>query len=244
MKLLQHFKDKNILIVGASSGIIQPLLPQLLSFGCHIHCFVRDIEKLKKIIGNEKRIQITAINLNEIPSKLDETLPSFDGIVFAAGVLTQKPFKFTRAEELRYTFNINFFSQMELLQKLFTQGKINVNSSVVFISSLASKKSDIGLFGYSASKGAIDSAIKGLAIELGKNKKIRINSVCPAVVQTNLLSETQNKIGEEALKDHLSNYILGEIAPADICDSILFLLSNMSRKITGQSLIIDSGLTC
>lgn len=244
MNSLLGIEGKNILIVGATAGIIRPLVPQLQSLGANLACTARDGLKIKSLFPGLDEKSIFEVDISNISENLVKEMPSFDGIIFSIGTLNQKPFKFLSSEDLKITFEVNFMSQINFLRSLVANNKLANNSSIVFLSSLASHKSDIGLTAYSASKGAIDACVRPLAIELGKRKKIRVNSLCPAFVKTELSETSKNIVGEDNINKHLSQYLLGDITTDDVCGYVLFLLSDLSRKVTGQNLILDSGYLC
>ena len=126
-----------------------------------------------------------------------------------------------------------------LQETLLEKRKVNKEASIVFIASRAAHAPSIGNAIYSASKGAILSYAKCLALELAP-RKIRVNSICPAMVWTDLIltDEVDKDILEEAqLKYPLKRY--GK--PEDIAYLSIYLLSNASSWMTGSSLDITGG---
>jgi NAD(P)-dependent dehydrogenase (short-subunit alcohol dehydrogenase family) len=111
--------------------------------------------------------------------------------------------------------------------------------NIVFVSSTASKFGAKGFSLYCASKGALDSLMRALAVELAPG--IRVNSVLPGGVRTEM---TESMFNDPQLADRLSvNYPLGLGQPSDIALAIEFLLSDKARWITGQQLVVDGGRT-
>lgn len=128
-----------------------------------------------------------------------------------------------------------------ITQSLIKTKKINKQSSIVFVSSLSGISTIAsGISAYSASKGAICASVRVMAFELA-SKNIRVNSVCPGMVKTEMNIEN-NSLSEEQLKeDELRNYPLGYGTPLQVAQTIVFLLSNASSWITGTNMVIDGG---
>ena len=131
---------------------------------------------------------------------------------------------------------------MLLLQKLLKKKKLKKGASVVFTSSMAGLgNTTVGNSMYSASKGAISAFIKCVALELAP-KSIRVNAVCPAMVDTGILDS--GTVSKEQLEEDIKNYPLGRYGkPTDIAWAMIYLLSDASSWITGDNLVIDGGIT-
>ena len=94
---------------------------------------------------------------------------------------------------------------------------------------------------YTASKGSISTFIRSAALELAP-KQIRVNAVCPGMVDTGILN--YGTISEEQLEDEVKNYPLGRFAkPEEVAWTMIYLLSDASSWVTGDNLVIDGGLT-
>ena len=120
--------------------------------------------------------------------------------------------------------------------------KIKNNASVVFTGSMAGLGfSTVGNAMYTASKGAISAYIRTAALELA-SKNIRINAVCPSMIDTGILAS--GTISQDQLQEDLKNYPLGRYGrPEEIAWSIIYLLSDASSFTTGLNLQIDGGVT-
>jgi NAD(P)-dependent dehydrogenase (short-subunit alcohol dehydrogenase family) len=114
------------------------------------------------------------------------------------------------------------------------------NPSITWISSIASLMGNKGIVSYCASKGAINAAVRALAIE-SSMKKIRVNAVLPGIVKTPMIEKEATIFTPEALEQLENEYPLGLGEPADIAELVCFLISNKARWISGQSIIIDGG---
>ncbi len=240
---------KNILVTGASSGIGKSIAVYLSKLGANIILTARNENKLKETYnaldqGSHSYYQIDLNNLNEIEGMLDKICSNgakLNGIVHSAGISKTIPVQFLKMEDLNSIMSINFYSFMELV-KHFSKRKYNeAGGSIVAISSISSKVGARGLAAYCASKGALDSAIRSLAVDLAP-RKIRVNSIAPSMIKTQiytgLLEVVNNKDFEADLK---KRQFMGLGAPEDVASAAAFLLSDASGFITGTSLIVDGG---
>ena len=162
----------------------------------------------------------------------------FDGVVFCAGINDFILTKFIKQDKINSMFQTNYFSQLILTQKLLKKKLVNKNASLVYISSLSSKLGVPGTLLYASSKAAINSAVKVIASELAP-RGVRANSICPGIVKTEMLSSTN--IDEETFAKQEADYPLGLGTPEDIGNAVLFLLSDGSRWLTGNNMVIDGG---
>ncbi len=179
-------------------------------------------------------------DLSSLPS-LVSGISSIDGAVLNAGISKIVPVKNIKESDINEVLRINTVSQILLFKELLKQKKIMNNVSVVFNSSMAGLgENAIGTSLYAASKSAICGFTKGAALELA-SKGIRVNTVCPGKIKTELLNSLsyfENKSNED-----VSHYPLGRIGePCDIARAIVFLLSDASSWITGIDLVVDGGL--
>jgi len=234
-------KGKTILITGASSGIGREIAIQCHNNGAHVIITGRDLDRLKetsnKILNGHYLSYCYDLSIEENIVELVDKLPKVDGVVFCAGLVEYLPIKFINKNKIQNTFSLNFDSQVILTQQLIKHKKLNVNSSLVYISSISSKLGVGGTAMYAASKAALNAFMKVTASELA-NQKIRANSVCPGIITTPMGQKAQNMT-----QDISKDYPLGLGQPVDVAESCLFFLSDASKWITGSELIIDGGLT-
>lgn len=238
-------ESKTILITGASSGIGRATAIECSKLGAKVILVARNEERLKNVLDElegDGHIYISCdLSSGDCLTDMVEKLPSLDGVVLNAGVSILSPISFLKEEDLEATFSLNTKSPILTLQKIVKRKKIQKNSSVVFTSSIAGLgAAAVGEAAYMASKGAISAFVKGAALELSR-KGIRVNAVCPGMVQTDM---TDAYGLDEMNNPDLANYPLGRYGhPGDIAFAIIFLLSDASSWITGSNLVIDGGLT-
>jgi NAD(P)-dependent dehydrogenase (short-subunit alcohol dehydrogenase family) len=240
---------KHIIITGASSGIGRETCLLLAQGGARITGIARDeraleqlLQQLKKINSVEHRILTCDLSNHESLEELVSRLNPCDGLVHAAGIVSPLPVKFIRKKHLDKVWNINTFAPILLTAQLLSKEKINEGASLVFISSISTQHPYFGGAMYVSSKAAIEAYSRNLALELA-GKKIRSNVVSPALVKTKIFNQTIEASDAEKLKEYESNYPFGFGEPEDVANAIEFFISEKSRWITGQNLILDGGLT-
>lgn len=239
-------EGKTILVTGASSGIGRATAIECSKMGARVIATARDEERLNEmslaLIG-ERHTTVIADLVN--PTDIDaliSSLPTIDGLMLCAGKGLTLPMQFATREKFDEIFNVNFFSQIELLRLLFKKKKIAKGGSVVIVSSLGGIKVFSGGNGiYGAGKAALSSAAKFCAKEFAP-RLIRVNCICPGMIDTPLIHRgtvTDEQLAEDAKRYPLKRY--GK--PNDVAHLATFLLSEASSWITGQDIIIDGGVS-
>ena len=148
--------------------------------------------------------------------------------------------KFINEKAWLETMETNLFAPALLSQRLVKKSKINDGASIVFISSIAASVASFGNISYMASKGAINSLARGMALELAA-KKIRVNYIQPGLIRTNL---TDKAMSQEDLDNYVQRFPLGRFGkPEEVAYSAIFLLSDATKWITGTSITVDGGVT-
>lgn len=236
-------EGKTILVTGASSGIGREIALQCSLLGANLIIVGRNEIRIKEtfssLSGTNNLMIIADITLQQ--SNIIEKLPLLDGIVNAAGVIEIQPIQFISEEGIKNIFENNFFSPFFLIQQIIKKKLLTKNSSIVFISSLAGNViSTKGNGAYSASKSALTAITKTMALELA-HKKIRVNSILPGMVKTKMIESFLHSLTSEQLEEDEKKYPLGYGAPEDVAFATIYLLSNASKWVTGNSFILDGG---
>jgi NAD(P)-dependent dehydrogenase (short-subunit alcohol dehydrogenase family) len=238
-------ENKTILITGASSGIGKETAIECSKLGANVIITGRNLDRLNETFSllqgsNNVMFSIDLTNELELDDFLNK-LPKLDGVVHSAGILDSIPFSFTSNVKLSNIMKVNFEIPFGITQYLIKNKKINKLGSIVFVSSLSGFSTIAsGISAYSASKGAICASIRVMAFELA-SKKIRVNSVCPGMVKTEMNIENDNLSSEQLKEDELRNYPLGYGTPIEVAQPITFLLSQASSWITGTNMVLDGG---
>ncbi len=241
---------KNAIITGARSGIGLATLKLFAKNGCNCWAVVHreDEDFLQKIQTWENKnhvwIKPVYIDLSDsesiksgIRAILCEKL-SVDILVNAAGIVSpNRLFSMTKMEDIRKVMEVNFFSAIELIQLVSRPMLRQRRGSIVNIASISAWGEDTSQMEYAASKSAMVIATKKLARELG-SAGIRVNAVAPGLIQTKML-DILDKEAVEQIKKSLALHRFG--TPEEIAEVCLFLASDKSSYITGESIKVDGG---
>ena len=238
-------KGKTILVTGASSGIGQATAVECAQMGAEVVITGRDTERLQAtadLMGNLKAQIAADLTNQEDVERLVAALPPLDGAVLCAGNSTTLPLQFGSREKFDEMFNVNFFAPVELLRLMYKKKVLQKGASVVLIASIGGTHSFMPGNGvYGASKAALNSLMKYAAREYA-SRKIRVNSICPGMVDTPLIH--RGTITEEQLVEDAKRYPLGRYGkPDDIANGAVYLLSDASSWLTGHDLVIDGGFS-
>jgi NAD(P)-dependent dehydrogenase (short-subunit alcohol dehydrogenase family) len=236
--------NKFILITGASSGLGASTAIECSRAGAMVIITGRDQERLdatfNQLHGTGHAKIICDFSINEDINELADVLPNLDGIALCAGITKTIPVKFISIEKIQEIFQVNLVSSMLLIQRLLKLKKINKSGSIVFISSISTAYADKGNAIYAASKGALNSFSKVLALELS-SRNITSNCIQPGFVPTGMLAD--GIVSEDQLLEEKKKYPLGFGEPSDIANGVIYLLSDAAKWVTGSVLTIDGGLT-
>jgi NAD(P)-dependent dehydrogenase (short-subunit alcohol dehydrogenase family) len=235
---------KLILVTGASSGIGKSIAIECSKMGGTIIITGRDSNRLEETYSllcgtGHQRIIADLANSEEIDNLVSQ-LPAIDGLVLNAGINPKSLVKFIKHDILEEVFSTNVFSPILLVQSLVKKKKINKAASIVFMSSISTSYASVSNSVYSASKGAINSFMKVLALELAP-QKTRVNAIQPGMVRTRMMEAYAI---QEELEAWEKSYPLGRFGePEDIANACVYLLSEAAAWVTGTILTVDGGIT-
>ena len=234
------------MITGASSGIGKAAAIECANMGAKVIICGRNQERLDSVLsqldGDGHEYFNGDLTEASIIESLVNRIDKIDGLVLSAGRGMTLPFQFATREKFDEIFNINFFAPVEILRLLVKKKKFNPNSSIVFICSIGGTgRFSVGNSIYGSAKAALQSMMRFCAIELAP-KKIRVNCINPGMVNTPLIR--LGSISEEQMQKDMAAYPLKRYGePEDIAYGILYLLADASSWVTGQSLVIDGGIS-
>lgn len=238
--------SKTVLITGASSGIGRETALECARMGASVVITGRDKDRLDETLqlieSDDKTAIIADLTVADDVERLIEALPSLDGAVLCAGNSMTLPLQFGTRDKFDDMFDINFFAPVELLRMLYKKKRLNKGASVVLIASIGGTHSFMPGNGiYGASKAALNSVMKYAAREFA-SRRIRVNSICPGMVDTPLIH--RGTITEEQLAEDAKRYPLGRYGkPSDIAHGAVYLLGDASSWLTGHDLVIDGGFS-
>lgn len=231
---MDTFMNKNILIIGASSGMGNQIAQQLLSQGCTVYSASRN---------RPNNLDIPHFHFDALTPDLSfiSELPEvIHGLVYCPGTINLKPFQRLTQSDFLQDFQINVLGAVAILQAVSNHLRRAKGASVVLFSTVAVK---VGMGFHSsvaASKGAVEGLGKSLAAEWA-NSLIRVNVIAPSLTDTPLASQLLST--HEKMEASNKRHPLGRIGSAsDSANVATFLLSDAASWLTGQVIGVDGGL--
>lgn len=244
-----YFKNKVAIVTGASRGIGRAIAESLSLHGARVIANYRNSEKeitsLVKMMQN-KHCEIEALradvtNGKDVERMVDEVVKRYERIdilVNNAGLKRDSFLALMSDEDWEKVIDTNLKSVYYVTKWVSRIMMRQREGNIINISSLSAFKGLAGQTNYAASKGGVISFTRAAAQELSRFG-IRVNAVAPGLIETDIVKD----MDQETLKGLLQKIPLGRIGkPDDIVGAVLFLASNQSAYITGQTLLIDGGL--
>ena len=242
---------KRFLISGAASGLGRATAVLLSRLGAELVLLdINDVglKSTKELCGDTLVHCITANLQNPLEIKpviinAVEKCGKLNGFVHLAGRPYVSPLKSINHNTTIEIFNLNTYAAIELA-KLFTSRNVYAgeSGSIVFISSVYGSVGSAANVGYAMSKAALHGVTKSLSIELA-SKNIRVNCLAPGFVKTQMLDEVSGSFNQDYYNTLNNLHPLGLGEADDIANAIAFLLSDMSKWITGTIISVDGGFT-
>jgi NAD(P)-dependent dehydrogenase (short-subunit alcohol dehydrogenase family) len=240
---------KTVLVTGASSGIGRVVAQFFSAQGARLvitgRCQDRLSETLDTLVSNE-HVVITAefssvASIKELMDEVYLRVGPLDGLVHCAGIMKTLPLQALKEQDFDDSFSVNVKSAQFLTKFLRKKGRFNCDgTSVVFLSSVAATCGEPANSTYAASKAALEGLSKSLAMELSK-LKIRVNCLAPGLVKTQMMVGFSKHLSEAQLSNIEQKHPLGLGEPEDVANAAGFLVSDLSRWITGTTLFVDGG---
>lgn len=244
-------EGKTILVTGASSGIGQQVAITCSQMGAKVAMIARNTERLeetRKQLSGEGHLSISydltdLEHQKELVNDIVAKMGPIDGLVNCAGISTVMPLKLMTPDNVEHFFKTNVYATIELTRQVLGVKNVNkTGASVIFFASVMGVVGENAKSIYSLTKGALISGARSLAIEYAK-KKVRVNVVSPGVVVTPI-NANQPYIADPEKRAFLeAKHPLGLGTTDDIANACIYLLSDASRWVTGQNLIVDGGYT-
>ena len=248
------FKDQVILITGASRGVGAATAIKFAEAGAAgiVINYHRNYEAARSVSEAVKRAGATPLIAQADISRTDEAISlvrqsegyfgRLDVVVANAGVWPAKDHPITELGEMQWeeTLRVNlsgvYYICREAARIFMAQG----HGKIVTVSSTAGQRGEAGHADYAASKGAVISFTKSLAVELGRYN-VRVNCVAPGWIETEMAAPALHA-SEAQWAQILGAIPLGRVAASeDVAGPILFLASDFARHITGEVLNVNGG---
>ena len=237
-------KDKNIIVTGASGGIGNSIVGKLYEHGANILASGTRIEKLENLKNKFQNLKILQFDISqsdkieEFIENASQALGGLDCIVNNAGITKDNLAIRMSSEEWKNVIDINLTSTFLMSKFAIKKMLKNKKGKIVNITSVVGHTGNLGQSNYTASKAGIVAMSKSLSIEYAK-KNININCISPGFIKTAMTDKIDQKY-KEAIISKIPSGRLGE--PQDIANAVLFLTSNQSDYINGETLHVNGGM--
>ena len=242
---MSNLEKKNIIVTGASGGIGNAIVKKLNEAGANILASGTRIEKLEELKKNFENIKILKFDISQsdkieefIENAISELGGSLDGLVNNAGITQDNLAIRMNLEEWQKVININLTSTFLMSKFAIKKMLKNKSGKIVNITSVVGHTGNLGQANYTASKAGIVAMSKSLAIEYAK-KNININCISPGFIKTKMTDKIDEKF-KEVIISKIPSARLGE--PDDIANAVLFLSSDQSNYINGETLHVNGGM--
>ena len=226
-------KNKKILFFGTNNDISKAILESLIQQHAKVIFVIQnEISDFKTI--NQTSENHFFLNYHSIETISDFFLnqlkdeKGFDGFVFGGGIGGVRPIKLTKTDFVQDMFDANVFSFLEIMRQIVKKGFMNDGASIIGLSSVSSSKGLKSKVAYSASKAALEAAIRGAAAELS-DRKIRVNAIQKGWVTSDMdldfIKDNRSLNDDSDFKKQL----LGAIEPQELANLVSFLLSDQVK---------------
>jgi len=242
---MNDLKDKNIIVTGASGGIGNSIIKKLSEVGANILASGTNIEKLDKLKKQFEKIKILKFDISQsvkieefIENATQELGGSLDCIINNAGITQDNLAIRMSLDEWQKVIDINLTSTFLISKFAIKKMLKNKSGKIINITSVVGHTGNVGQANYTASKAGIIAMSKSLAIEYAK-KNININCISPGFIKTAMTDKIDEKF-KEIIISKIPSARLGEAD--DIANAVLFLSSNQSNYINGETLHVNGGM--
>ena len=239
--------EKHIIISGGSRGLGQALVSGLLEADYRVSTFSRSATDFTREKSSHERFhfeQADVSNASQTETFVKSAVEKFGrpfGLINCAGVARDGVLATMPEAQIDQLLAINLGGTLHLSRQVSREMLLESGGGVILnISSIIGLRGYRGLSAYAATKAGMDGITRALARELG-GRKIRVNSIAPGYLTT----EMTHGLDDQQQNQIVKRTPLGRLGtPEDVLGSVLFLLSDAAKFITGQVLVIDGGITC
>ena len=242
---MSDLKDKNIIVTGATGGIGNSIIQKLNQAEANILASGTRIEKLEYIKAKFGNIKILKFDISQhdkieefIENSTSELGGNLDCIVNNAGITKDNLTIRMSLDEWSKVIDINLTSTFLMSKYSIKKMLKNKSGKIINITSVVGHTGNVGQANYTASKAGIVAMSKSLAIEYAK-KNINVNCISPGFISTAMTDKIDDKFKESIIAKIPSNR-LGK--PEDIANAVIFLSSNQSDYINGETLHVNGGM--
>ena len=242
---MNDIKNKDIIVTGASGGIGNSIIEKLHEYGANILASVTRVEKLNEIKKRYKNVKTLKFDISQnekieefIENASNELGGNLDCIVNNAGITQDNLGIRMSLEEWKKVIDINLTSTFLMSKFAIKKMLKNKKGKIINITSVVGHTGNLGQANYTASKAGIVAMSKSLAMEYAK-KNLNINCISPGFIKTAMTAQINEKFKENIISKIPSGR-LGE--PEDVANAVLFLASNLSDYINGETIHVNGGM--
>ena len=242
---MSNLENKNIIVTGASGGIGNSIIKKLNEAGANILASGTRIEKLEELKKKFEKIKILKFDISQ-SNKIEEFIENatndlgggLDCVVNNAGITQDNLAIRMSSDEWEKVININLTSTFLMSKFAIKKMLKNKSGKIINITSVVGHTGNLGQANYTASKAGIIAMSKSLAIEYAK-KNINVNCISPGFIKTAMTDKIDEKF-KEVIISKIPSARLGE--PQDIANAVLFLSSDQSSYINGETIHVNGGM--
>ena len=240
-----NLKNKKALVTGASGGIGKEIAKVLNSHGAEVCLSGRNVDELEilksSLKGENHLVKADLLNSKDIPMLIEETeekMGQIDILVNNAGITKDNIFLRMSDKEWDDVMALNLTSVFKI-SKLAVKGMIKRRyGRIINITSVVAFTGSPGQANYSASKAGVIGMSKSLSQEVA-SRQITVNCIAPGYIETNMTKGLDEK-RKNSILDAIPSKRLG--LPADLSSAVIFLASEESGYLTGQTIHVNGGL--
>jgi NAD(P)-dependent dehydrogenase (short-subunit alcohol dehydrogenase family) len=241
---------KRIVVTGASSGIGRECAVFLSRLGARLILVARSEERLSCTLGDlegegHRMISFDLNQIDEIPALIKQ-IADDGGALYAAihcaGIQQTLPVRSVTSHHIAEVFDVNVSAGLALAKGLRQKGLHEPDCRLVLMASVMGIVGSVGRSVYSASKGAVISMTRSLALELAKDG-IRVNCIVPGMVRSEMLEDLERTIGSDKFEAIKAMQPLGFGKAVDVAFAVGCMLAPMASWITGTAFVVDGGYT-
>jgi len=241
---MKDLENKNIIVTGASGGIGNSIVEKLNECGANVLASGTRVEKLEELKSKFNNIKILKFDISQ-SDKIEEFIDSaanelggLDCIVNNAGITQDNLAIRMSIDEWKKVIDINLTSTFLMSKFAIKKMLKNKKGKIINITSVVGHTGNLGQANYTASKAGLVAMSKSLAIEYAK-KNINVNCISPGFIKTAMTDKIDEKF-KEVIVSKIPSARLGE--PEDIANAVLFLASDNSNYINGETLHVNGGM--
>jgi len=241
---MKDLENKNIIVTGASGGIGNSIVEKLNNCGANVLATGTRLEKLEELKSRFNKIKILKFDISQ-SDKIEEfidnaanELGGLDCIVNNAGITQDNLAIRMSIDEWKKVIDINLTSTFLMSKFAIKKMLKSKKGKIINITSVVAHTGNLGQANYTASKAGLVAMSKSLAFEYAK-KNINVNCISPGFIKTAMTDKIDEKY-KDVIISKIPSARLGE--PEDIANAVLFLASDNSNYINGETLHVNGGM--